>query len=144
MDLQMPRMDGVDATASCSPRQIERFPDHRDDANVLEEDRRACEAAGMSDFIAKPVDHDQLCRVLQLGADRCPWLRDSHFEGKPPSDAYDCVSRVGCEIDPDGLVHLKITRATTSLCAASWNDVKALRARLIEGNRSEDDTSRML
>jgi two-component system sensor histidine kinase/response regulator len=65
MDLQMPRLDGLAAT-----RDIRALPQGRDlpviamTASVCEQDRATCLAAGMNDFVAKPVDIRALAGTL--------------------------------------------------------------------------------
>jgi CheY-like chemotaxis protein/HPt (histidine-containing phosphotransfer) domain-containing protein len=65
MDLQMPNMDGLDATLAIRALPgWSRIPIVAMTANAFEEDRRACEAVGMSDFVAKPVNPSLLFSTL--------------------------------------------------------------------------------
>ena len=67
MDLQMPRMDGIAATASI--RQIEasgaRVPILALTANVLKGVREECHAAGMCGYLAKPVREHELLAAIE-------------------------------------------------------------------------------
>ncbi|HMF74097.1 MAG TPA: ATP-binding protein, partial [Bryobacteraceae bacterium] len=73
MDCQMPKMDGFDATRRI--RQLEtgkhRTPIIALTAGVLKEERDRCYAAGMDDFLSKPVSKKDLSITLER------WLRVS-------------------------------------------------------------------
>jgi two-component system sensor histidine kinase/response regulator len=65
MDMQMPVMDGIDATLA-----ILALPDRKSvpivamTANAMQADRQRCLEAGMVDFITKPIEPDELFRTL--------------------------------------------------------------------------------
>ena len=64
MDVQMPEMDGLDATRAIRQRVGGALPIVAMTANAFGEDRDACIAAGMNDHVAKPVDPQRLYETL--------------------------------------------------------------------------------
>ena len=72
MDVQMPELDGLDATrricalqsAGARPRIIAMT------ANAMQGDREMCIAAGMDDYITKPIRVDQLVKALNNAVTR--------------------------------------------------------------------------
>ena len=65
MDMQMPRMDGLDAT-----RKIRKMPGYADTpilamtANAYADDKAHCQDAGMNGFVSKPVPSEELYKTL--------------------------------------------------------------------------------
>ncbi|MCB1684278.1 MAG: response regulator, partial [Pseudomonadales bacterium] len=68
MDCQMPEVDGIEATRQI--RQLEildgaHTPIIAMTANAMERDEQNCRAAGMDDYLSKPVKADQLRGILE-------------------------------------------------------------------------------
>ena len=95
MDVQMPELDGLDATR----RICERWPpDSRPHiiamtANALPEDREACFSAGMNDYVAKPIRSEELAAALK----RAQPLRDRDAGSAESGDAGSPESEIGLE-----------------------------------------------
>jgi CheY-like chemotaxis protein len=69
MDVQMPGMDGFAATAAIRERELaqpggRRLPIVALTAFAMKGDRERCLAAGMDDYLTKPIRRDQLAAVL--------------------------------------------------------------------------------
>jgi CheY-like chemotaxis protein/HPt (histidine-containing phosphotransfer) domain-containing protein len=97
MDVQMPELDGLDATR----RICERWPDETRPhiiamtANALPEDREACFAAGMSDYVAKPIRAEELVAALKRA-------RPLSTNGDGSSDTVEHI-----DLDDDALKNLR-------------------------------------
>ena len=72
MDVQMPEMDGLEAsrriTAQWPPGKRPRIVAMT--ANAMQGDREMCLAAGMDDYITKPIRVDQLVDALNHASPR--------------------------------------------------------------------------
>ena len=79
MDIQMPEMDGLDATVAIrSNPRLAQIPVVAMTANAMTGDRERCMEAGMDDYLSKPVQLIELNRVLER------WLgRSSRADVEP-------------------------------------------------------------
>jgi PAS domain S-box-containing protein len=96
MDLQMPDIDGFEATQ----RILKQRPDSlviAMTANAMDADRQACLAAGMRDHVAKPVDLEQLVASLRRHAGRAEAAVPAPPPAAPPRllDRAAALQRLG-------------------------------------------------
>jgi CheY-like chemotaxis protein len=106
MDIQMPEMDGFEATKIIRKnKRSGQLPIIAMTANAMKGDREKCIAAGMNDYISKPIDTTQLFTCLRtwiktpgkaaeredLSEDRQTRLPDS----LPGINLSECMSRLG-------------------------------------------------
>jgi signal transduction histidine kinase/DNA-binding response OmpR family regulator len=65
MDIQMPGMDGFEATKTLRKRGYTGIPIVAMTAHALKGDRERCLEAGMNDYITKPIRRDKVLSILQ-------------------------------------------------------------------------------
>ncbi len=101
MDVQMPEMDGLEA----SRRICQLWPREQRPriiamtANAMQEDRETALAAGMDDYVSKPIRSEELitalsqCRPLGTGADTAPPSRapEATAPSMPPTETEEAA-----------------------------------------------------
>jgi CheY-like chemotaxis protein len=115
MDVQMPEMDGLEAARRITQRWA---ADQRPrivalTANAMKTDREACQAAGMDDYLSKPVQ----AKELQASLTRCgQWVLErsrrpvqAAIQSERPAQS-DPIVDMGDAIDPAVLADLRQMR----------------------------------
>jgi CheY-like chemotaxis protein/HPt (histidine-containing phosphotransfer) domain-containing protein len=104
MDVQMPELDGLEATRRIrSPESAvrkPRIPIIAMTARAMPDDRQTCLAAGMDDYLTKPVSGQALAAMLDH------WLPKQALPEQPAMEVTTCASTPG----PEALVfdHAKL------------------------------------
>ncbi|MCH8292261.1 response regulator [Candidatus Poribacteria bacterium] len=114
MDCQMPEMDGYQATAEIRqhPGKIGRIPIIAMTASAMTGDREKCLAAGMDDYISKPMKLENLRAVLEK------WVQTAEDAAHPEQDDGTSSNRRSDLTETD-----KITPALNPLALASLHDL---------------------
>jgi GAF domain-containing protein/CheY-like chemotaxis protein/HPt (histidine-containing phosphotransfer) domain-containing protein len=154
MDVQMPEMDGFEAS-----REINRrWPGGRRPrivamtANAMQGDRELCEAAGMDDYVAKPIRIEELVAALERSPrrseteERAPTtVAAAHGPAAPAASAAPPGAPAGAAgaaaIDRAAIAQLVETMSApfvAELIATFAEDGRALVAALEQGLRDAD------
>jgi PAS domain S-box-containing protein len=80
MDIQMPGMDGLDASRRIRAQCGEALPIIALTAHAFAEERERCRAAGMDDFLAKPFKPNELYGMVER------WVGDVERRGAPRAE----------------------------------------------------------
>ncbi|HTD03628.1 PAS domain S-box protein [Undibacterium sp.] len=97
MDIQMPVMDGLTATHRLRKDLKLNLPVLAMTAGVMASERELCTAAGMNDFIGKPIDaDDMLSKIIRY----LPALPKNHMP-PPPGAATNPFRAIGETADAD-------------------------------------------
>jgi len=94
MDINMPEMNGIDATKRLRELQIQ-VPIIALTANALEGDREKYLAQGMNGYISKPIDIDELDKILKF------------YGSKETLVELDSSSKIDNQLFVDGLLKAK-------------------------------------
>jgi len=141
MDMQMPRMSGVEASKvikAMAPPAC-NIPIVAMTANAMREDKDACAEAGMVEFVTKPINPDTFLAVVARFSSAELWLEDDGGEAAPAQEEItvldeeklDALAKV---LPPDRynamlLAYLSSTRVTQQRieAAAAILDFTAIR-----------------
>jgi PAS domain S-box-containing protein len=92
MDVQMPEMDGFEATAAIRAREQaagRHTPIVAVTAHAMKGDRERCLAAGMDTYVTKPIRTEELWRTIAECLHRKEEGKPENSSGLPPPDTLD-------------------------------------------------------
>ncbi|NLX94654.1 MAG: response regulator [Rhodopirellula sp.] len=114
MDVQMPEMDGLEATQAIRAREKQTgrsLPIIAMTAHALKGDRERCLEAGMNDYVSKPVHAQELFRVIERLVSGRPRLQAT-------PEMPDSLFPSAATSEPAGLDFAEALQAVEGDCAA--------------------------
>lgn len=141
MDMQMPVMNGLDATRYIREHIDRSIPIIALTASVFKKEEEKCLEAGMNDFIGKPIDEDQMIRLIAswLGRDLAlPYGNTKSPEREAARDLFVDLSIVASFAgnDKDFVNHIShtfageltesIEKMETAVAERNWPSLTAL------------------
>jgi CheY-like chemotaxis protein len=109
MDVQMPEMGGFEATAAIRERERTtggHLPVIAMTAHAMKGDRERCLAAGMDEYLTKPLDSRKLCDLVERMADGRP----AATSPAPAAEEVALSDRVLARVGGDRQLLLEISR----------------------------------
>ena len=125
MDVQMPEMDGFEATANIRAQERdtgEHIPIVAMTAHVMQGDRERCLAAGMDAYVAKPIQAEELFATIE---GLLPDMPSTPVEAASPAAAgplFDPASTLRC-VDGDRELLREVAHLFSDTCAEILTDM---------------------
>ncbi|WP_298622005.1 response regulator [uncultured Zoogloea sp.] len=134
MDLQMPEMDGLEATRLIrADARFAALPIVAMTAHAMAEQRQQCIDAGMSDHVAKPIVPERLVETILRHASHAGHPKPDPVAGLPDLPGIDVAGALR-RVNQDGAAYIRLLRRLVSGHAGSADQIGAA---LAAGNRHE-------
>ena len=135
MDVQMPKLDGIEATKIIRGRLKNDVPVIAMTAHVMQGDRDKCLEAGMNDFISKPIDREHLFLMLETYFAAAKYHTDKTNKDMPVNvdielpgiDIEDGIKRLSCD-------YKVFSDILNNFCSFYKNISNKLEALLVKGD----------